>query len=142
MGSITSIPDSGNTASSRTFGACTSLIEADLSTTPLTYIGVANFVGCSSLSLIKLPSTLTSIGDWAFACGTTLASNRVYVINATTPPTLPSGNTAVSRTLGAQDSTAMGAIYVPDGYVQTYKEAAGWSYYANVIDSISNMPSV
>lgn len=140
LGQITSI-DTPPFENQRIFGNCTALVEADLSTTPITSIGVA-FVGCTSLTLIKLPSTLTSISDWAFVTGTATAQNRTYVVYATTPPSF-SYNTkqCVTRTLGCENNTVMGAIYVPDGYVQTYKTAPGWSYYADVIDSISNMPS-
>jgi hypothetical protein len=141
LGSITSIPISGNAASSRTFGACTSLIEADLSTTPITSVGGAAFAGDPNLTLIKLPSTLTHIGDWAFNSGVA-APNRIYVIYATTPPDFD--NTVysyVTRTLGKENASDMGAIYVPDESVETYKTTPGWSIYASVIDSINNMPS-
>ncbi len=49
------------------FKGCTSLKVADFSETTLATIGYETFAGCTSLEEIKIPETLSDIGDFAFA---------------------------------------------------------------------------
>lgn len=49
------------------FKGCSSLEVADFSETTLATIGYEAFAGCTSLEEIKLPETLSDIGDFAFA---------------------------------------------------------------------------
>lgn len=55
------------------FKGCSSLEVADFSKTTLATIGYEAFAGCASLSEVKLPETLSDIGDFAFA-GTQIKS--------------------------------------------------------------------
>lgn len=70
-----------------------------------------------------IPSTVTSIGDLTFY---TDNYNLIYYSYPTVPPTL--GSQMFRRTPAA--------IYVPSESVQAYKEASGWSSYANKIQAI------
>ncbi len=49
------------------FKGCSSLEKADFSETTLATIGYEAFAGCTSLAEIKIPETLSDIGDFAFA---------------------------------------------------------------------------
>ena len=90
-------------------------------------IGVYAFWRCSQLKEIVLPSSLTSIENYAFADYGNNA-NIVVVINATTPPSM--GASPFS-------STGVSTIYVPDSSVSAYREASGWVDYADRIKPLS-----
>ena len=78
---------------------------------------------------VSLPSTLTSIGTYAFRnCGNLVS----LTVNATTPPTYPTN----SDPLGYTNANLV--ISVPANSVDAYKNAAGWSAYADKIIAISN----
>ena len=85
-------------------------------------IETSAFSTCVSLREIILPSTVTSIGNSAFNGCSSLTEIH---IQATTPPTLGTG---VFNSLPSDY-----IIYVPVGYAETYKAAAGWSTYADHI---------
>ena len=75
---------------------------------------------------VELPSTVTTIGGYAFQYCTGL----IWVsITAATPPTLGSGAFA--------NCPALTGIYVPDESVEAYKTATNWSAYANKILPLS-----
>ena len=81
------------------------------------------FYFCSTLSSsITIPANVASIGANAFNNCYSLAEMHCL---PTTPPTL--GSNAL-RNLNTNI-----LIYVPVGYGETYKAAAGWSTYANHI---------
>jgi surface protein len=83
------------------------------------------FQGCTSLTSIDIPSSVTSIGNSAFYYCSGLTS---VTINATTPPTLG---------FSAFDYNATGRkIYVPSASVDAYKAATNWSTYAADIEAI------
>lgn len=90
-------------------------------------IGVYAFWRCSQLKEIVLPSSLTSIENYAFADYGNNA-NIVVVINATTPPSM--GASPFS-------GTGVSTIYVPDKSVVAYREASGWIDYADRIIPLS-----
>lgn len=75
---------------------------------------------------VRLPETLTYIGNYCFAHQPNLVSVYCY---ATTPPQLQ--NTAFNST----NSTFQ--IYVPSASVNTYKTATNWSSFASRIQAIS-----
>ena len=50
-----------------TFGGCTSLVEPNLESLPLTKIEAHGLCDCSSITNLKLPDSVTSIGDDALA---------------------------------------------------------------------------
>ena len=91
----------------------------------VTSIQLLAFQGCASLSTIVLPSTLKEIGYAAFD---TSSEKRQFTCLAVNPPTL------ASKVFGDKD---IALIYVPDKSVNTYKEASGWSDFADIIRSIS-----
>lgn len=84
------------------------------------------FSSCSELTYVKLPSTMTVIGDGAFRGDSKL---KVVIIDASAPATLASNAFA---------STASDlSIYVPDGSVEAYKTTSNWSTYADRIKPLS-----
>lgn len=88
--------------------------------------GTAVFYNMPNLTFIKLPSTLTTIGVYAFGN----CANLEYVaLLATTPPSLGSN--------AFYGCNALKSIFVPDSAVDTYKSASGWSTYASKIRPIS-----
>ena len=88
--------------------------------------GEGTFYGCSSLSFVRLPNTLTSIGIQAFY---NCSSLTTFIVEAETPPTL--GSSAFAAT----NSTFI--IYVPDSAVEAYKTSTNWSGYASRIKPLS-----
>jgi hypothetical protein len=88
----------------------------------LTSINSDAFYYCVSLTSVIIPSTVTEIGSTAFASCNSL---NIIHIQATTPPTL---GTNVFSNIASNF-----IIYVPVGYAETYKAAAGWSTYADHI---------
>lgn len=86
----------------------------------------APFYQCSNLKLVTLPETLTLIGGYIFYGCTSL---EIVICNAVTPPTLNS--TSFNNT----NSTFV--IYVPDASVTAYREASGWTAYADRIKPLS-----
>jgi hypothetical protein len=102
------------------FYQCLSLKNIVLQGT--TIIATSGFYSCLSLQKIILPSTITEIGQLAFAACTALSEIHCQ---ATTPPTL---GTNVFQGLPSN-----WLCYVPAGYGETYKAAAGWSDYADHI---------
>lgn len=79
---------------------------------------------------ITIPASVTSIGDAAFRYCSTLSSITCL---AETPPTLPN-----QKVLGYTNSCP---FYVPDGSVDAYKAATGWSYYPDRIKPLSTKPN-
>lgn len=79
------------------------------------------FNSCPDLRSVRLPVTLTSIGDLVFY-GCTLDE---LIMDATTPPTLGSFRGTINT------------IYVPDASVTAYREATNWSAYADRILPLS-----
>lgn len=87
---------------------------------------------------ITLPSTITKIGDFAFAYRTT-NSNGNYIqycyleevkILATTPPTI--GVNTFGATYSGVDAS-VNRIVVPKGCGEIYKAAEGWEYWGTKV---------
>ena len=91
----------------------------------VTSIGDYAFVGCDLTSIV-IPSSVTSIGNSAFYFCTSLES---VFVNAETPPTI--GEDAFEYNADGRK------IYVPSSSVATYKE--NWSSYANNIVDVSSL---
>ncbi|MBR4380019.1 MAG: leucine-rich repeat protein [Bacteroidaceae bacterium] len=88
-------------------------------------IGLMAVSGCRFLKDVLLPSTLTEIGYAAFNENPQMENVTCLAVN---PPSLGANGLGNGTTL---------TIYVPDGSVDAYKTAAGWSDYADRIKSIS-----
>ena len=86
------------------------------------------FGPCKNLRFVCLPSSLTSIYRRVFMGSTAL---ETVVCKATIPPTL--GDQVFEST----NSTFV--IYVPDASVTAYREASGWSAYADRIYPMSQL---
>ena len=121
LGSITGMNGNWN---SGPFAYCTDLVECILPET-LTSIGYGLVYGCSSLTNMIIPASVVGIGDSAFGECTSLTS---LICKPTVPPTLGAN---VFR------GTTNHTIYVPDGSVEAYKTASGWSAYASRIKPMS-----
>jgi hypothetical protein len=93
-------------------------------------IGNEAFKDNTNLTDVIIPSTITSIGESAFAGCSNLKS---ITVNSTTPIVFPSA----SRTRGGSsvfegvDKTTC-ILYVPEGSVELYKTAPGWSEFQNI----------
>lgn len=88
----------------------------------LTTLGTAAFQGCFTLTSITIPALVDTVTGAALSGCRSL---KTVHIQAITPPTL--GN----NTFYNVPSDFI--IYVPVGYGETYKAAAGWSTYADHI---------
>ena len=88
-------------------------------------VNIANnaFWACSNLKKATLPSTIESIGDYAFQ----YSGLTKFTINATTPPTL--------GYYVFENASSLAHIYVPSANVSAYKGASGWSDYASIIEA-------
>ena len=95
----------------------------------VTSIGREAFYYATGLTSVEIPSGVTSIGHAAFRYCTSL--NSITCL-ATTPPRL----VAESGRQRVFEYTNNCPIYVPCGYVDTYKAASGWSTYASRIEGI------
>lgn len=80
----------------------------------------------NELASVTIPSTVTSIGAFAFM--TSGYQINIYCLPAT-PPTI--GEYAFG-----DDLSYCGPIYVPAASVDTYKAASNWSTYATLIQAI------
>lgn len=88
----------------------------------VTEIGAQSFAQNQGITKVIIPSGVTNIGNYAFFdCG---ILSQIYIY-ATVPPTIG------SRIFSGTSSGLI--IYVPASYVNTYKNAPGWSTYADKI---------
>lgn len=106
------------------FSDCTSLssITFCYSDCSLLFIGSSAFKNCASLTSVTIPNTVSSMGSLIFQNCTNLI--RLYMTSAT-PPSL--GTNAFDNVNQNFD------IIVPQGSLNAYKTASGWSEYANII---------
>lgn len=93
-------------------------------TLPEGFTAVAESIcfNCKSLTSLTLPSTTTNVGYRAFSYCETLTEIHC---KATTPPTL--------EQYAFEDVVKERKIYVPQGSVEAYKTAEGWSDFADQI---------
>lgn len=95
-----------------------------------TLLGAASqgvFRGCTNLTELTLPATLTTVQQQAaYVC------SRLTTITclATTPPSLANAN--------AFGGCPLEHIYVPASSVALYKAATNWSSFASIIEAIPN----
>lgn len=84
---------------------------------------------CPLLEYLRLPPTMTSIGQHAFASCPRLVT---VISDAETPPTIGS-----ETFMGTPIALGGGRIYVPDDSVDAYKSATNWASYADRIYPMS-----
>ena len=116
------------------FSACSSLTHINI---PLcTTLSTQAFQGCSALKSINLPNCL-SLNYSAF---TSCSNLSIVVLGSSCKLTTSNvfANTPMSNStyLGY-----FGSVYVPADYVDYYKASSVWSYYADRITSIENLPT-
>lgn len=123
LGQLTSVKNYGNDG---TFSWCTSLKTIDLhTTTNLQTIERCGFKNALACETIHLPSSITTLADYAFENATSL---KWIKIDATTPPTI------TGTTFNKANGTFK--IYVPDSAVSDYKSST-WSNFSSRIFSIN-----
>ena len=98
----------------------------------VTTIGNQAFKSCGLLHSIILPENITSIGSMAFIDCPNLAS---VTIKATTPPSLTQVAPGAYATFNNNASGRK--IYVPEESLDAYRSAPGWISYAGSIEPIS-----
>lgn len=103
-----------------------SIIEVVLDST-VTTIGQFAFANCTSLTSIDIPSSVTSIRSGAFQGCTALTS---VTVNATNPPNL------ATNSFNSTNSSFV--VYVPASSLESYKTASNWKTYADRIQAIPN----
>ena len=86
------------------------------------------FSGCMSLQTVTV-NNCGSIDYNAFGMGCTVST---LVINMTTPPAIARESEFIAE--------GIKHIYVPAEAVEAYRAAEGWSNYADIIESVENMP--
>ena len=91
-------------------------------------IGAFGLESCTKLQTVDLGADVVSVGGAAFSSCTKLDT---LIIRANT--LLPFSNNMLAST---KIAGGYGHIYVPTELVDTYKAAAGWSTYANIIEAI------
>lgn len=121
----TTIPDSVITIGGYAFSNCHVLTSVTIKD-GVTGIGSNSFNCCRCLTHITLPGSITSILGAAFQGCQSLA--EVHIL-AQTPPT--AGNVIFNN---APDDFV---IYVPQGTLEAYQAAAGWSTYADKMQEAS-----
>lgn len=113
-------------ASSLCYG-CSKLSDVEFPNT-ITRINQTAFQA-TGLTSVTIPSSVTRIDAQAFAQCTQLVE---VIMEPTTPPTF-GGNVFIG-------CNALTSIYVPDASVEAYKTASNWSTYASKIKPISERP--
>ena len=137
------LPNGITTIDENAFLNCSGLTEIAIPSSVVT-IGRAAFMGCTSLSgTVELPSTLTSIGDYAFQ-NAPLTSVICY---AMTPPTIVIEGQETPQTIiyvfgRSERSTPVDilplySILVPSSVIGTYKSASLWEKYQSRIAAIT-----
>lgn len=130
--SLINITINSNTIASRTYNTTSNLKTTFSKGKSFTFgEGVTKlsnniFYGDTVVTSITLPSSISTIGNYAFQNCSNLTS---LTVQRTTPPTL--GTNAL------QGTSANLVIYVPAESADTYKAASGWSTYASQIEAIS-----
>ena len=85
-----------------------------------------SFHGCTQLTFMRLPSTLTNINDNAFQ---NVGNNMILICEATTPP---------SCTRGCFNNNKISAVYVPDTSLSSYQWASQWTVVATKMHKLSD----
>ena len=119
----TTIPNSVTEIADKAFYR--SAIESITIPTGVTKIGHSAFNQATLLSSIKLPITLTEIGDWAFADCLSLNTISCYALE---PPTISSNTFFGSHPIYNNPS-----VYVPAYCIEAYKNAEHWKWFTQIL---------
>ena len=103
---------------SQAFEGCTGLTSVTLPNS-VTRIGYDAFRGCTGLTSVTIPNSVTSIGELAF--GGCSGLKKVYSLNPVPP---------VIRSYAFIYCDA--DLFVPQGSLSAYKSAKGWSKFSNI----------
>ena len=119
------IPNSVTSIGSSAFSDCSNFDGSLVIPNSMTIIDYGTFSGCSGFTSITIPNTITDIYAYAFSNCTGIASITVL---AQQPPVLGEGVFEnVPKNI---------PVYVPDGTVEAYRTAYGWSEFFNYNNSI------
>ena len=124
----TKIPSSVTSIGNYAFQECRSLTSITIPNS-VTSIGVGAFMYCSGLTSVVIPSSMTSIGGNAFQHCARLTSVTSYITEVFKTGTDAFNNLPSSATL-----------YVPKGFVDTYKSIADWNSINNIEEIIPVIP--
>lgn len=138
------LPNSLKSIGNNAFTSCDLLEKVNLGE-GVTYIGWNAFDSCPKIKTITIPDSVTKIGQRAFnncktlesvtiGNGTTLIEYRAFygcakLASVTCKPTTPP---ALDNEVFAGNAVGR-EIYVPSSSVAAYKDASGWSTYADYI---------
>lgn len=109
----------------------------------ITTIDQQAFSTCIRALTVDIPSTVTNIGQAAFySIGTVDDFSNItkVIFRGSNPPTCTSVNNQLFGRGNSQQISTL-YIYVPDASVNTYKAHAAFSWYADRIFGISQMPN-
>ena len=140
LSSVT-ISDSVTSIGNYAFTSCSGLTSVDIPS-GVTSIGQYAFSNCANISAMTLPSNLETIGAYAFrGCrsfpstidipsGVTYIGTDAFVSTNITTMNMHSD---IPPTLSGSLDSNIATIHVPCDSVNAYREASGWSSYANYI---------
>ena len=114
-----------------------SIIALDSITIPnsVERIEFAAFSGCDHLTAITIPSSVTYIGSDAFSCsGLTSITSK-----SPTPPTAFNSEWEYGYDISFITVNQDIPIYIPFGTTEAYRNAPGWDYFSNFIESETNL---
>ena len=115
------LPEGIESIGSSAFSQCSSLASIEIPE-GVTSIEYAVFVGCSSLTSIEIPENITSIGNYAFSACSSLQEMH---LKPTVPPVVEGG---------AYSSIWHCTLYVPQGSLVAYRQAAFWNGFKEIIE--------
>ena len=108
------------------FKNCTGLTGVVIQGNNLQVVGTSAFSGCDNITEIRIPQTVTGIGNNAFAGCSSLAV--VYMERAALPVTTLGTNVFLS-------CSSLSKIYVPHNYHYYYNNNSSWSGYKTILSA-------
>ena len=121
------IPNSVTSIGHSAFSNCTGLTSITIPNS-VTSIGNFAFRYCADLTSITIPNSVTSIGEFAFDECKGLTA--IHCLSTTPPTTLFfSYSSAFDK-----DTYKKATLYVPQGSLEAYKAAAGWTEFQNIVE--------
>jgi len=99
----------------------------------VTSIGIWAFTNCTGLTSVTIPSSVTSIGDAAFS---SWALTSIYACS-----TAPVNTSASSDVFLSVNKTTC-ILYVPIGSKSLYQAAVQWQDFTNIVEFATAVPTV